>query len=212
MANILVVEDEPQVAVVLRRMLERARHDARIAETVLATRSLVEARHPDLMLLDIQLTDGSGLDLLKELRAEGHTYPVLVHTGFPMSEHEATAFESGANHFVAKDITPEALMARIEALLKEHPPISIIDPRLEIDEGRLLVRAAGGAAHLRPVQMRLLKALLEAAPKVCSHEELLRIVWQFDPPIQGPRIRVAVHELRARLAAIGLRDVIETYP
>lgn len=60
--------------------------------------------------------------------------------------------------------------------------------------------------------MRLLKALLEAAPKVCSHEELLRIVWQFDPPIQGPRIRVAVHELRARLAAIGLRDVIETYP
>ncbi|MEX2431374.1 MAG: response regulator, partial [Dehalococcoidia bacterium] len=78
MANILVVEDEPQVAVVLRRMLERAGHDARIAGTVAAARTLVEARRPDLMLLDIQLTDGSGLDLLKELRAEGHTYPVLV--------------------------------------------------------------------------------------------------------------------------------------
>jgi len=210
MADILVVEDESKVAVMLRRLLERAGHDVRVAETVQAARSLAGARHPDLMLLDIELTDGSGLDLLKELRNAEHTYPVLVHTGFPTPDNERDAFNAGASQFVSKDITPQALMARIEALLKEHPPIRIIDPRLEIDEGRQLVRAEGGTAHLRPVQMRVLEALLEAAPNVCSHQELLHIVWQFDDRPKGPRIRVAVHELRVKLSAIGLDGVIET--
>jgi CheY-like chemotaxis protein len=111
-ALILAVEDEPRNAALLRAVLEPAGYRLVIADSLAAARAWLAAEHPDLMLLDIGLPDGSGLDLARELRSSPTTaeLPILVASARVLAADQEAASQAGANAFLAKPIRPRVLL------------------------------------------------------------------------------------------------------
>jgi CheY-like chemotaxis protein len=111
-ALILAVEDEPRNAALLRAVLEPAGYRLVIADSLAAARAWLAAEHPDLMLLDIGLPDGSGLDLARELRSSPTTaeLPILVASARVLAADQEAASQAGASAFLAKPIRPRVLL------------------------------------------------------------------------------------------------------
>lgn len=111
-ALILAVEDEPRNAALLRAVLEPSGYRLVIADSLAAARAWLAAEHPDLMLLDIGLPDGSGLDLARELRSSPTTaeLPILVASARVLAADQEAASQAGASAFLAKPIRPRVLL------------------------------------------------------------------------------------------------------
>ena len=119
-ALILIVEDEPGIAELLRFTLIDAGYSVAIAETAAAARNAVKTAMPQLVLLDWMLPDASGLDLLREWRADVRTanLAIIMLTAKGMDEDKVRGVKAGADDFVTKPFSPRELIARIEALLR----------------------------------------------------------------------------------------------
>lgn len=123
---ILAVEDEPRNAALLRAVLEPAGHRLVVAESLAAAREWLAAERPDLVLLDVGLPDGSGLDLARELRAASATadVPILVASARVLAADQRAAAEAGASAFLAKPIRPGELRDAVASWLAQgtDPP------------------------------------------------------------------------------------------
>lgn len=119
-ALILAVEDEPRNAALLRAVLEPAGYRLAIADSLAAARAWLAAQHPDLVLLDIGLPDGSGLDLARELRSSSMTaeLPILVASARVLAADQEAASQAGANAFLAKPIRPSVLLDSVAEWLR----------------------------------------------------------------------------------------------
>lgn len=119
-ALILAVEDEPRNAALLRAVLEPAGYQLAIADSLAAARAWLAAEHPDLVLLDIGLPDGSGLDLARELRSSSMTaeLPILVASARVLAADQEAASRAGANAFLAKPIRPSVLLDSVAEWLR----------------------------------------------------------------------------------------------
>jgi CheY-like chemotaxis protein len=118
-ALILAVEDEPRNAALLRAVLEPAGYRLAIADSLAAARAWLAAEHPDLVLLDIGLPDGSGLDLARDLRSSPTTaeLPILVASARVLAADQEAASQAGANAFLAKPIRPRVLLDAVAMCL-----------------------------------------------------------------------------------------------
>ncbi|GBC86291.1 Transcriptional regulatory protein WalR [bacterium HR12] len=119
MGSILAIEDDRTVGLVLEHVLETAGHEVRVARDVADGRgALAEGRY-DLIVLDLNLPDGSGLDLLREIRqGGGASTPVLVLSGMRQEEVVVRGLRLGADDYVTKPFSPHELLARVERWLK----------------------------------------------------------------------------------------------
>lgn len=116
--NVLVVEDDSLICKLLQVVLEHHGHDVEIASTYADGAAALERKAPALLILDLGLPDGDGLELLKRVRTELNlTIPVLVLTAFRIEDKAIKAFELGADDFVTKPFSPKELVARIERVL-----------------------------------------------------------------------------------------------
>lgn len=115
--TVLVIEDDSLICKLLQVVLEHHGHSVEIAETYAAGELAIEKTHPRMIILDLGLPDGDGLDLLRKLRDLGRTEPVLVLTAFRQEDKAVRAFELGANDFVTKPFAPRELVARVERVL-----------------------------------------------------------------------------------------------
>ena len=123
--QVLVVEDDSSIAELLKIVLERQGFIVKIAGTVEAATKSLEDAMPDLVLLDLMLPDGHGLDLLRWLRDDvGSAVPVVVLTAFRQEEKALRAFELGAADFISKPFRPRELVARIQRVLSALPSAS----------------------------------------------------------------------------------------
>ena len=123
--QVLVVEDDGSIAELLKIVLERQGFLVKIAGTVEAATKSLEDAMPDLVLLDLMLPDGHGLDLLRWLRDDvGSAVPVVVLTAFRQAEKALRAFELGAADFISKPFRPRELVARIQRVLSALPSAS----------------------------------------------------------------------------------------
>ena len=116
--SVLVIEDDSLICKLLQVVLEHHGHSVEIAETYAAGELAIAQSKPRMIILDLGLPDGDGLDLLRHLRSDlGRTEPVLVLTAFRQEDKAVRAFELGANDFVTKPFAPRELVARVERVL-----------------------------------------------------------------------------------------------
>lgn len=206
--QILIVEDEAHIRRFVRLALEAEGHTVHEAESY--QRGLIEAgtRRPDLVVLDLGLPDGDGVDLIRELR-QWSAIPVIVLSARSAEASKIAALDAGADDYLVKPFGAGELGARVRAQLRRHqqqtpggaPLIEFGDIR--IDLVRRVVERAGEALHLTPIEYKLLTHLAAQPDRVITHAQLLKAVW-------GPGHLEDAHYVRVHMA--NLRKKIEAQP
>ena len=204
-ARILVVEDEPNIAMGLRANLEVEGYDVAVAPTGEAALQQAQARHPDLLILDLMLPGIDGYTVLDTLRRGGLQAPVLILSARAQEIDKVRGFRAGADDFVTKPFGVMELMLRIQALLRRAG--GTVDERGEswqfgdvsIDATRRIVSRAGEDVLLTPRAFELLIALARNAGATLTRQELLRTVWDYDRSVTTRTVDAHVAELRRKL-------------
>jgi len=206
---VLVVEDEPQLQRFLRTALTA--HDYRIVEAGTVREALIAATtyNPELILLDIGLPDGSGIDLTRRIR-EWSRVPIIVISARGKEDDKVAALDAGADDYLTKPFGVNELLARIRVALRHAlssasgpgEPVLEIGP-LRLDLTRREVLVSGAQVHLTPLEYRLLSLLAQNAGKVLTHRQILKEVW-------GPGSVSETHYLRVFMAQ--LRRKVEPDP
>lgn len=181
MFRVLVVEDDADIRMVVRTLLESAGYRVELAAT--AARALVEARanRPDAVLVDLGLPDRDGQQLIQDIRGFA-TVPIIVLSARDAEQEKIAALDHGADDYVTKPFHAGELLARLRAALRRHARgadhhevVSV--GRLSIDLGRREVRDADGPVHFTPLEFRLLGVLVRNLGLVVTQEQIINEVW-----------------------------------
>jgi len=212
-ARLLVVEDEPAIrdAVVVALEQERFRVDA--VETAAHALERTRADRPDLVVLDVMLPDGSGIDVCRQLRAESDV-PIIMLTARSTELDRVLGLEVGADDYVVKPFSLAELVSRVRALLRRrdldrlgtHTLISAGD--LRIDLVRHEASIDGRRVPLTPAEMRLLTKLAADPERAFTRDELMEALWDADVPGSSRACDTHVLNLRRKLDGSGV--AIET--
>ena len=177
---VLIVDDEPQIGEVLQTYLEREGFAAKRCGTVREALDEVQARRPDLVLLDVTLPDGSGLDALRPIRERG--VPVIMLTARAEEVDRIIGLELGADDYVTKPFSPREVVARVRAVMRrfDEPAEASLEGQqrlrlgeLDIDLTAHEVRVRGQAIPLTPSEFKILTVLGEHPGQVFTRAQLL---------------------------------------
>ncbi len=216
-AQVLVVEDERDIAALVAYHLTREGYGVRTAATGSDALEAVAAQRPDLVVLDLMLPEWSGYDILKEMRRrpELADVPVVVLTARREEADRIKGLELGADDYVTKPFSPQELVLRIGAVLRrvQAPPVAgsgrvLRGGPVVVDLSAMQVSANGGAVDLTPTEFRLLVALLERRGRVQSRKQLLQAAWDIRVDIETRTVDMHVQRLRTKLGEAG--SYIET--
>jgi two-component system KDP operon response regulator KdpE len=204
--KVLVVEDEVEIRRFIRLALQAESLEVSEADGV--QRGLVEAgtRRPDLVVLDLGLPDGDGIDFIRGLRTWSEI-PVIVLSARTMETDKIAALDAGADDYLDKPFGTGELLARVRAQLRRHPRASADAQSLlefgdvRIDLVRRTVERAGAALHLTPIEYRLLTHLASHPNRVLTHPQLLKAVWGPSHSEDTHYVRIYMGHLRAKLEA-----------
>jgi two-component system, OmpR family, KDP operon response regulator KdpE len=203
----LIIEDEPQIRRFVRAALEAEGWQVHEAGT--QQRGLIEAgtRKPDLLVLDLGLPDGDGMDLIRDVR-QWSSVPIIVLSARADESDKVAALDAGADDYLTKPFGVGELLARVRANLRRPRavPAEGVDTVLrfgevEVDARARIVRRAGDEVHLTPIEYRLLSVLLANAGRVLTHRQLLREVWGPSQAEQSHYLRIYMGHLRQKLEA-----------
>lgn len=201
--NILIVEDDEDTAEVVATLLEDAGFKAKAVDRGEMALEEIMSQNPDLVLLDLNLPDISGIEVLKHVRS--HSFlPMIVLSGFGQDRDRIVALEAGADDFMAKPFSPEELIARVKALLRRvewtpKPETHLRVRELELDMPRRQASIGGKKLHLTPIEYGILVMLMRAAGQVVSHDDLLSSVWGDQYRDDFSVLRVNISRLRQKL-------------
>jgi len=203
--QILIVEDDEDTAEVVATLLASAGYQSFAVDRGEAALDEIANLSPDLVLLDLNLPDIHGLDVLRLVRT--HSFlPMIVMSGYGEDRDRVLALEAGADDYMAKPFSPEELVARVRALLRRvqwtpKPETKITVRRLELDMPRRQASISGKRLHLTPIEYGILVTLMRNSGKVVTHDELLRAVWGDNYTGKGDFsvLRVNISRLRQKL-------------
>ncbi len=195
--TVLLVEDEQGITEPLAEALEREGFNAAVAGTAAQAMEMAAGREPDLVLLDIGLPDGSGLDVCRELRRQGDV-PIIMLTARGSEADRVAGLEIGADDYVVKPFSAREVMARVRAVLRRATPTTGGDAgkpirigNLSLDTAKHEVRLDGAKLELSRKEFELLRVLMESAGSVLTREALIDEVW--DMNWFGPTKTLDVH-------------------
>jgi two-component system, OmpR family, alkaline phosphatase synthesis response regulator PhoP len=209
MTRILVVEDNPDLALGLRSNLEIEGYEVDVAETGPAGLERAVAWRPDLIVLDLMLPGMDGYRVLHEVRRKGLDTPVLILTARGEESDKVRGFRVGADDYVTKPFGLLELLARIDALLRrsgasgrngsgDTATVERVGA-IEVDPGARTVRRGGEAVALTPKEFDLLLALMRRRGVVASRLELQQDVWGHRAAVLTRTVDTHVAELRRKL-------------
>jgi two-component system KDP operon response regulator KdpE len=201
---VLVVEDEAPVRRFLRAALDA--HGYRVVEAAgfQEALQLAPGHNPDVLLLDLGLPDGDGIDLVRRLR-EWSRAPIVVVSARGREEDKVNALDAGADDYLTKPFGVNELLARLRVALRhaqatpEQRQVVEAGP-LRVDLARREVMVGGAEVHLTPTEYRVLALLAQHAGKVLTHRQILREVWGPNAT-EAHYVRVQMAELRKKLEA-----------
>jgi DNA-binding response OmpR family regulator len=201
--RVLVIEDNQDLAANLVDFLEAKGHAVDAAGDGITGLHLAVTGNHDVIVLDLVLPGMNGITLCRKLREEGakHT-PVLILTARDSLEDKIVGLESGADDYVVKPFALREVEARLKALVRRAHAGSR-EQRLQVgdllfDTGSLRVARGSRSIELPPIPLRILEALMRAAPRVLSRQELERAVWGDAPP-DSDALRAHMHVLRSAI-------------
>ena len=211
--SILVIDDEPQI----RRVVRNAVADivTRVLEAATASEGMDQAAaaNPNLIILDLSLPDGDGLDVCRDLRAFT-TAPILVLSARHTDHEKAALLDAGADDYLTKPFSTLELQARVRALLRRVSPAAeageerVVAGDVEIDLARRTVHRAGVEVHLTPTEWGVLRALLTHRGRTMTHQQLFHAVWGRAAGDAQQYLRVYVGQLRRKLEHDPVRPVL----
>lgn len=200
--RVLVVDDDPAIRRVLRITMRTNGYTVFEAAGAVAALDAVGTVRPDVIILDLALPDGDGVAVTRQLRNRGQI-PILILSVKDQEADKISALEAGADDYVTKPFGVGELHARLQALLRraagsrQESPFRLGD--LEVDQTRRLVKVRGRIIRLTPTEYELLKALIQAAGRVLTHQQLLRQVWGPGHVTNSHLLRVNIATLREKL-------------
>jgi DNA-binding response OmpR family regulator len=203
MRTILVVEDEPRIAGLVRDYLEHAGFAVITAGDGAAALALARARRPDALVLDLGLPRVDGLDVIRAIRRDSRV-PIVVLSARGDETDRVTGLELGADDYVVKPFSPKELVARVRAVLRRADSPAAADERivsgdLEIDLARRRVIASGRTVSLTPTEFELLATLAREPGRVWTRSQLLDAVHGFSLESYERAIDGHIRNLRRKL-------------
>jgi two-component system KDP operon response regulator KdpE len=201
-ANILVVDDEPQIRRVLRTTLSFRGYTISEVSNGEEAIELAAKLKPDLILLDVNLPGMSGIETCREIRRSTDA-PIIMLTVRSAERDKVVALDAGADDYVTKPFGIEELLARIRASLRRHPSADALPPfvskELSVDFESRRVTVAGEEVHLAPKEFEVLRHLIANLGKPVTHRRLLQIVWGPEYGEETENLRVVINQLRKKI-------------
>lgn len=205
----VLIEDEPQIRRFVRAALEGEGWQVFEAETAQHGLRDAATRKPDLLVLDLGLPDGDGLDVIRDVRSWS-AVPIVVLSARSDESDKIAALDAGADDYLTKPFGVGELLARVRANLRrprtaraeDKPDESLFSfGDVVVDRQARLVHRAGAEVHLTPIEYRLLQVLITNAGRVLTHRQLLREVWGPSHSDQSHYLRIYMGHLRQKLEA-----------
>jgi DNA-binding response OmpR family regulator len=208
--HLLVIEDDPRLSRLLKRLLEDDRHVVELATDGRSGLEIAEdARGIECVILDIGLPDMTGFEVARRLRAAGSAVPVLMLTARDTVGDRVTGLDAGADDYLVKPFAFEELSARLRALSRRGAPAGrrtkpmLLAGPIALDEAARRVTVDGAAVDLSPREFSLLECLLRHAGQTLSRDQLLDQAWPFGVAVTPNAVDAYVHYLREKLGTAG---------
>ncbi|HEY9711994.1 MAG TPA: response regulator transcription factor [Chroococcales cyanobacterium] len=214
MAKILLVEDEHDLAVLIRDWLEGEVHLVEIVENGLEALTRLANEFYDLMILDLLLPGLDGMEVCKRYRAAHGSMPILMLTAKSSVDEREAGLDAGADDYLTKPFHLKELAARIRVLLRRNVVDHNKDLKVKgivLDTMQCKVTVNGREVHLLPKEYRLLEFLMRHPNQVFSAESLLNHVWESDTTAALDTVRGHIMRLRSKIDVTGETSVISTH-
>jgi two-component system KDP operon response regulator KdpE len=203
-ANILVVDDEPQIRRVMRATLSAQGYVISEAKTGEEAVESIRNERPDLILLDVNMPGMGGIEACREIRRMSDA-PIIMLTVRNAERDKVSALDAGADDYVVKPFSIEELLARIRAALRRYAPGDVVPPfiskDLSIDFVAREITVRGQIVHFTPKEYDVLKYLVANQGKPLAHRRLLQAVWGPDYGDETENLRVVINQLRKKIEA-----------
>jgi DNA-binding response OmpR family regulator len=201
--RILVVDDDADIRLLVRSLLERAGYDVQEAEDGKAALRTFYESPPALVILDVSMPELDGYQTLERLR-DLSDVPVLMLTARSQELEKVRGLSAGADDYVAKPFGRQELLARVQALLRRTGGRTEVveayaDDFVEIDYAQRKVTVGGRPVQLTPLEFKLLAAFVQNPGQVLSRDQLLEIVWGDPYGVSGDQVKLYVGYLRKKL-------------
>jgi DNA-binding response OmpR family regulator len=205
--RIVVVEDEPAIAESVGYALRRDSFEVSITSTYAEAER--EAPRADLIVLDLMLPDGSGFDLIRQLRRDSRPTPIIVLSSRDSEADRVAALETGADDYVTKPFSPREVVARVRAVLRRvvqsasTREVVLGRPPLSVDSSTRRAHFLDHLLELTRVEFDLLASLLETPGRVYTRAELIDRVWGDGFAISDRTVDSHVKSLRRKVSEVG---------
>ncbi len=211
--RVLVVEDEPRMAALIRQGLEEEAYAVDVVENGRDVLLWIESATYDMVLLDIMLPGLSGLDVCRQLRANGHTMPILMLTARDTLPDKVKGLDSGADDYLVKPFAIEELTARMRALARRDAPVKtavLTIANLTLDPATKLAQRGGHVIELTAKEYALLETLMRHPNQILSREQIIDHVWNMEFDSGSKLIEVYISNLRKKIDANHAPKLIHT--
>jgi DNA-binding response OmpR family regulator len=205
--SVLVVDDEPTIAEVVSRYLERAGYRTQVAADGAAAIEAAAESRPDLVVLDLMLPRIDGLEVMRRLREQDHNrIAVILLTARGEESDRVIGLRLGADDYVVKPFSPAELVARVDAVLRRVDTAPSQGPAIEVGQLRIepaarRVFVAGEEAQLTQREFDVLLFLARHPGQVFSRNQLMDAVWQYSFYTDTSTVTVHIRRLRAKIEA-----------
>lgn len=204
--RVLVVEDDREIRALMQSSLAVEGFDVRTAASLSEAGALLRHDPPDVIVLDLGLPDGDGVQLVREVRRQ-QSVPIIVVSARHQEAQKIALLDAGADDYLTKPFSVGELLARIRVALRHRgTALAVAVTVHELDDLRIdlaahVVQRGGETLHLTPTEFKLLARLVRSAGRVVTHRQLLADVWGADQVEQLHYLRIYMGHLRAKIEA-----------
>lgn len=211
MSKIFIVEDDRSIREELAELLRNSGYEAEYLTDFSNSKTRILSAKPDLILMDINIPELNGEQLLKEIRKETDT-PVIMVTSRTSETDEVLSMSYGADDYITKPYNPTILLLRISAVLKRSAGTSAVQSYngLQVNDAKGCLTDGSRELILTKNEMIIFRFMLDRQGSIVTRDELMTALWDNDEFVNDNALTVNISRLRSKLADLGCEDAIET--
>ena len=211
MSKIYIVEDDKSIREELAELLRNSGYEAECLTDFSNSKADILSAHPDLILMDINIPNLNGEQLLKEIRKESDI-PVIMVTSRTSETDEVLSMSYGADDYITKPYNPTILLLRISAVLKRAAGNTSVQSYngLQVNDAKGCLTDGSRELILTKNEMIIFRFMLDRQGSIVTRDELMTALWDNDEFVNDNALTVNISRLRSKLAELGCEDAIET--